>query len=149
FTGPVRKARNLTMNHAWDGWLKVHGGDPHYPELQGVFATHMLRNWPDAAEPDDLPAQARPLAVDGGWTGERTLYRSKAGALGPGSGDRDWFAVELQEGWRVVVETRYPAAAPDAATQADPRLTLFDPHGKRVARDNDSGVGRNARIEVD
>lgn len=148
FTGPVRRAKNLTMNHAWDGWLKLHRNDPKFDELQHVYEAHLLLNWPDAAEPDDEPEQATLLAVTDGseWVTGRTLYRSKANKLGPGTGDRDWYAVELQAGAHVVIETRYPGNAWDAGTQADPFLVLFDPQGRRVAKDDDSGVGRNAAI---
>jgi hypothetical protein len=55
--------------------------------------------------------------------------------------------VDLVAGQAVRIETRYPGGAPDARTQADTHLDLFDPQGHKVAEDEDSGTGRNARID--
>ncbi|HTE06413.1 MAG TPA: PPC domain-containing protein, partial [Planctomycetota bacterium] len=150
FTGPVRKANRLTMDHVWDGWLAVHAADPHYAEVRSVFEQQRMRFWNDAAEPDDAPDLATLLAPlpAGVWEPERTLYSSASDTQGPGTGDRDWFAVDLVAGQAVRIETRYPAGAWDARTQADTFLSVRTPAGKLAATDDDSGTGRNARIDL-
>lgn len=148
FVGPVKKARAVTMNRAWDGWLKLHEDDPAYDALRDVYEDRELLFVNDAAEPDNDPETATPIVAvtdTGTWVTDHTLYYAEDG-LGPGRRDKDWFAVELQAGQRVDVETRYPAGAYDATTQADTWLALYDPSGKRRAWDDDSGFGRNARI---
>jgi hypothetical protein len=54
--------------------------------------------------------------------------------------------VELQVGQSIQIETRYPAGTSDAGTQADPFLALYDPNGRLVAKDDDSGYRRNALL---
>ena len=147
FTGPVRKAPRVTMNQAWDGWFKVHGDDPAYEALRDAYEDRALLYSNDDAEPDNQPEQAVPIAVvhDATWVTGRTLYYAEDGR-GPGTRDRDWFAVDLTAGMRVDVETRYPGGVYDATTQADTWIALYDPAGKRRAFDDDAGFGRNARI---
>lgn len=146
FRKHVKKAKKLTMNDAWDGWLLAHGDDPEYGSLQDAFEDRSMLFWNDAAEPDDDPSQATVVEPDGQWIGPRTLYSSDPGDPEPGAGDRDWFAVWLEVGDRVTVETRYPDGTYDAATQADPHLTLYTPSGKLLLKDDDAGFGRNARL---
>lgn len=147
FSGPVKRAKHLTVNQAWDGWLKVHALDPAYDALREVYDSRKLSFFNDAAEPDNDPTTATPVEILSGvqWIPERTLYYAEDGH-GPGKGDQDWYAVELQAGMRVEIETRYPGGIYDATTQADPWLALFDPALERRAVDDDSGFGRNARI---
>ncbi len=147
--GPLRRARKVNVNHAWDAWLEAYA-EPEYSRLVDVYEDRALDFWADAFEPDGDPEDATPVALlsDDVWAPDavHTLYAPDADGPGPGPKDRDWFAVDLVAGQRVEVETRYPGGAGDAGTQADPLLVLFDPSGKRVARDDDSGAGRNARI---
>jgi hypothetical protein len=147
FAGPVRKARRASLNSAWDGWSALHGGHG-WAELHEVFDAHGLRFWNDFFEPDGEPELATPLAADGNWSAEHTLYFAPELPAPNGTGDSDWFAVELLAGQAVRIETRYPAGAPDARTQADTHLVLFDPAGHKVAEDEDGGPGRNARIDA-
>ncbi len=154
FTGPVRKARRLTMNHAWDGWLDAHWTDAQFNELQSAFLGFGMDFWNDEYEPDNARELATPVELsthpawaNAGWGPEHTLYYSVDGGRTSGTGDSDWFVVQLEAGTVVDVETRYPFGAWDARTQVDPRLTLFAPGGnKAVATDDDSGPGRNASI---
>jgi len=153
FTGPVRRARRLTANHLWDGWFKRHGDDPHFDDLLAAHAAWGLLFWNDAAEPDQDPLDAVPLAPvssssgsDAGWSDVRTLYYTEDPALGTGTGDRDRFSLLLTAGQTLTLETRYPGGAWDARTQVDPALALFGPNGKKIAFDDDTGSGRNARI---
>ncbi len=148
FTGPMRRARRLTANHVWDGWLKRHADDDHFDELLATHAAWGLLFWMDAAEPDNDPGAAvlLPAAPDADWSEVRTLYFTQDPALGSGTGDRDRFALELTAGQVLTLETRYPGGAWDARTQVDPALSLFGPDGHKVAFDDDSGPGRNARI---
>ena len=146
FRKPIRRARNLTMNDAWDGWLKLHDDDPEYGALRDAYEDREMRFWNDAAEPDDVPALATLVEPDGTWIGPRTLYSSSGDSPTPGPGDRDWFAVDVVAGQRLTVETRYPSGIYDAATQVDPHLSLYTPSGKLVGKDDDAGFGRNARL---
>jgi len=147
FTGPVRRARRASLNAVWDGWARVHPEGAGHAELRALFDAFGLRFWNDACEPDNTPGQATPLAADGQFGAEHTLYWASAEPAPSGAGDEDWFAVELQAGQFVRIETRYPGGAPDARTQADTHLAVFDPQGRRVAADEDGGAGRNARVE--
>ena len=150
FTGPVRRARRLTLNDAWDGWIARHAADPHYEDLRAVFDRRDVRFWRDAWEPDGTPEAATPLlaAPVSDWGSEHTLYACEAEPAERGTGDRDWFALELLAGQVVRIETRYPQGAADARTEADTFLSLFDPSGTRRATDDDSGTGRNALIDA-
>lgn len=147
FVGPLRRQPAVNINHVWDAWL-TRVDAQEYDRLVDVFEHHGLRFWNDAFEPDDTPGQARPLAPsqEGSWGPAHTLYSSAPGVAGPGTGDRDWYAVPLQAGQRVEIETRYADGTYDAGTQADPLLVLQDPKGRVVARDDDSGFRRNAWI---
>jgi len=145
-TGPVRAAHRASLNAAWDGWAKVHGLDG-WDGLHDIFDAHGMRFWNDVFEPDGAPELATPITVGPDFSPEHTLYFATSEPALCGSGDEDWFAVDLTAGQVVRIETRYPGGAPDARTQADPHLVLFDPAGHKVAEDEDSGAGRNARID--
>jgi hypothetical protein len=148
FTGPMRRASRLTMDHTWDGWLAVHAEDAHYDELREVFELQRMRFWNDAFEPDGSAALATLVEPGSAWGPEHTLFDAPPGSLEDGTGDRDWFAVELLAGQAVRVETRYPGGAWDARTQADTSITVHAPGGGKVASDDDSGAGRNARVDA-
>ncbi len=150
FCGPVRKASRLTMDHVWDGWLTLHAQDTHYDQLSDVFEQQRMRFWPDAFEPDGTSEAATLLVPLSGadWGPEHTLYDAPPGSDQIGTGDRDWFAVDLVAGQLVRLETRYPGGAWDARTQVDTFLTLHAPDGRTVATDEDSGAGRNARLDA-
>jgi len=148
FIGPVKSATNLTMNHAWDGWFTVNAPDAHYDELKDSFDDRRIRFWPDAQEPDNSLAESAPLAATdiGLWTLDRTLYWSPADPAVPGTGDQDWYAVDLVAGSVATFETRYPAGAADADTQADTDLDVYAPTGALVASADGGGTGRNASV---
>ncbi len=150
FTGPVRKARRVTINDVWDGWLAVHAPDARYVELKSAFEQRRIRFWNDLREPDGTPELATPLLPSTGsdWGPEHTLYYTPFDGHPDGSGDRDWFSVELAAGQLVRIETRYPEGAWDARTEADPFLTLRSPSGELLASDDDGGAGRNALLEL-
>lgn len=148
FTGPVRRAPRLSLDSAWDGWSALFGADGRFEELRPIFDALGLRFWNDAFEPDNTAAQATPIVAGGGWSPEHTLYFAETSPAPRGTGDQDWFAVELSAGQVVRIETRYPAGAPDACTQADTHLAVFDPKGWRVAAAEAGGVGRNARVDA-
>jgi len=147
FTGPMRRARHVNVNHAWDAWLQEYE-QPEYSRLVDVFEDRDMEFWKDAWEPDDSPDEAVSVgsAELGGWSPDHTLYSQGEAQFGPGTGDRDWYAVELQVGQSIQIETRYPAGTSDAGTQADPFLALYDPNGRLVAKDDDSGYRRNALL---
>jgi hypothetical protein len=148
FTGPARHAARLSLDTVWDGWSRLFGEDGDFEQLRPIFDLRGLRFWNDAFEPDNTPEQATTLLAGGGWSAEHTLYWAPTQPAPRGSGDADWFAVQLQKGQVVRIETRYPAGAPDACTQADTHLVLFDPQGQAVAASEDGGVGRNARVDL-
>ncbi|MBM3986090.1 MAG: hypothetical protein FJ296_10465, partial [Planctomycetes bacterium] len=146
FTGPVAGARRASVNSVWDGWAREFPDGAGYEALRSVFDQFGMRFWNDAFEPDGEPGLAS-LVVPGGFGPEHTLYWSESLPAVRGSGDEDWFAVALQAGQVVRIETRYPGGAADARTQADTQLAVFDPQGRRVASDHDGGAGRNARVD--
>jgi len=146
FTGPIDSAANLTINHAWDGWFQLYNADPHHAEMQSVYLKRRMRFWDDPEDPNENQASATPLAV-GSWSGEFRLYYSPSTPPAPGTGDEDWFAVSLNSGDIVDIETRYPGGAGDADTQVDPNIALFNPGGSLKASDEDGGTGRNAKID--
>jgi len=147
FTGPVRHAYRGTLNSVWDGWSAAHGADG-WDELREIFDAHGMRFWNDACEPDGAPELATPLVVGPDFSPEHTLYFAASQPAKSGTGDEDWFAVELSAGQVVRFETRYPGGASDARTQADTHLVLLDPLGHKAAFDEDGGTGRNARIDA-
>ena len=146
FTGPVRHAHRASLNAVWDGWAQVHGADG-WAELHEIFDVHGMRFWNDASEPDGVPELATPLQPGEAFSPEHTLYFAPTQPALSGTGDEDWYSVELTAGQAVRIETRYPGGASDARTQADTHVVLFDPQGHKVAEDEDSGTGRNARID--
>ena len=149
FVGPIDIASNLNQNHAWDGWFTANAPDPHYAEMVDAFDDRRQRFWFDAQEPDNSLAEAVPTpATDFGlWTTDRTIYWSAASPAVPGTGDQDWYAVDLVQGSTVSIETRYPGGASDADTQADTYLEVFAPSGAPVASTDTGGVGRNAAVD--
>jgi len=149
FVGPVNSASNLTMNHAWDGWLALYAADPHFAELQDVFEDRRLWFWADVQEPDnDLASAVLLPAVTGAtWTLDRTLYWSADDPPAPGTGDEDWYSVPLVKGDVVDFATRYPGAAADADTQCDTWIDVYDPQGVLVVGTDEGGTGRNAKVE--
>ncbi len=146
FTGPVARARRATVNSVWDGWARTFPDGAGHGPLQSVFDGFGMRFWNDAFEPDGEPGLANAV-VPGDFGPEHTLYWAEAVPAVRGTGDEDWFAVGLQAGQVVRIETRYPGGAADARTQADTQLAVFDPQGRRVAADEDGGAGRNARVD--
>jgi hypothetical protein len=146
FTGPVARARRASINSVWDGWARVFPDGAGYGPLQALFDDFGMPFWNDPFEPDGDPGLAT-VVVPGGFGPEHTLYWAESVPATRGTGDEDWFAVELQAGQVVRIETRYPGGAADARTQADTQLAVFDPQGRRVAADEDSGAGRNARVD--
>lgn len=146
FTGPINSASNLTINHAWDGWFSLYNADAHYSEMQSVYLLRRMRFWADSQDPDQSMGAAVSI-TPGSWSSERRLYYSAATPPAPGTGDEDWFAVDLTSGDIVDFETRYPAGVGDADTQVDPHIAVFNPSGTLVASDESSGVGRNALVD--
>jgi hypothetical protein len=147
FTGPVRHAHRVSLDAVWDGWSALFGADGDFDALHPIFDARGLRFWNDAFEPDNTPEQATPIVAGAGWSPEHTLYYAPESPAPHGTGDQDWFAVALTAGQVVRIETRYPGGAPDACTQADTHLQVFDPQGHSEASAEDGGVGRNARVD--
>jgi len=86
---------------------------------------------PDAFEPDDSPATARELELNG-VPQQHTIHVP---------GDRDWVRFSVQAGARVRLLTR--------GELCDTVLTLFAPNGAiALVEDDDSGGGGNASMEV-
>lgn len=83
----------------------------------------------DTYEPDDSPAQAKPLGLDGTLQG-RTIHASR---------NSDWFSLRLDTGKRVSVFT---------GGVCDTLLALYAPDGTTLlAEDDDSGGLLNAEID--
>ncbi len=148
FTGPVKSASSLNMNHAWDGWFSEYAADAHFDELQDVYDDRRMWFWADAQEPDNDVGSAAPLAAVTGstWTLDRTIYWSAADPPAPGTGDQDWYAVPLVKGDVVDFATRYPGNAADADTQCDSYLEVYDPQGALVVGTDGGGTGANAKV---
>jgi hypothetical protein len=85
-----------------------------------------LREWmpeyeADELEPDDSPAEAATLPLDGSLQ----VHSLHAG------GDVDWVAFPLEAGQHVLIFTR--------SSSCDTYLTLFAPDGRTVLREDDDG----------
>jgi len=89
------------------------------------------------SEPNDLPAQADPVA---GGLLSAAYPPAGAGALVDATlapGDVDFFSLELVAGELVTLAV----LTPDGGAFADPALRLFEPNGGAAATDDDSGPG--------
>ena len=146
FVGLAAQTADVTVASLWDGLFAPVVLVPH-DEVCEVFADWKLRFERDAAEPDSATAPSL-LFANAQWSATRTLYDASPGAYGPGLSDVDHFLIPITTGTTFEVETRYPSAVPDAETFADPYLRILRPDGSEAATDDDSGVGRNARVTV-
>ncbi len=147
--GPVKAASNCTINDFWDGWFGLHAADAHFDELMDCFSLRRIRFWADNDEPDNSLAEAfpAPAVSTDTWSGEKRLYWSTASPPAPGSGDQDWYRLDLVKGSRLRFETRYPGGAADADTQCDTFLEVYRPGGILVASADGGGPGRNALVD--
>jgi hypothetical protein len=145
FTGPVNTASNVNINHAWDGWYSIYNADPKITETRDVYKLRRIRFYQDGEDPNESMAAATPI-TPGSWSSEFRLYYSASSPPAPGTGDEDWFSVNLTSGDIVDFETRYPNGASDADTQVDPHITVFNPAGVSQASNEDGGTGRNALV---
>jgi hypothetical protein len=83
---------------------------------------------PDAYEPDDTPAQAKPFPPDGTFQ-RRTIHQSA---------DEDWVSLSLERNSSVGLATSGPC---------DTYMELYAPNGRTIlAEDDDSGRFGNAAI---
>ena len=147
FEGPVATANNLTIRNHWNAFFApVDYGD--YADFRDVFEAFEIRNYHDISEPNNDMASATPYLGSGAWTPTHTIYYSAASPPAPGGYDSDFWSFDVAAGESLSVATRYPDAAPNADTYADTFLRLFRPDGTMLTVDQDSGVGRNARILV-
>lgn len=92
---------------------------------------------PATSVADDHPASTATggrLALGGSVTGDL-----EAG------GDEDWFAIDLSQGQSVVFDLEGDATG--QGTLNDPYLTIYDPSGNEIDRDDDGGDGLNSRLE--
>lgn len=147
FEGPVNAASNLTLNDCWDGWFSEHGVGGMHPEVEDAFLNQSILFSNDVDDPgNNTLGSWSPVASIGSWSSNRTLYTSSATPPAPGSGDRDWYGVDLVVGSVIDIETRYPNGQADANTQCDPELGLWDPNDTKLTSNEDGGTGRNAAI---
>ena len=147
YTGAtVLAAEDLSIFQVFNG-LFLDGGAVEYDALVPCFDGFDIRFYEDAAEPDNDAASAKPLPL-GHWSPIRTLYSSPASPPVPGDGDVDQVTFFVEAGQLLEVETRYPGGKSDAGTYCDPFLELYGPDEQLIALDDNSGAGRNARIEV-
>lgn len=146
FTGPVDTAPNLTIRNMWDGFF-VPQTDGNLAEMQAIFEAWKIRVTSDAAEPNNGVTTATPLATSSSFGPTRSLYFATSAAGAPGAGDVDFYRVTFAAGTVFDVETRYPGGKSDAETYADVRLDVFTPTGALLGADDDSGAGRNAKLE--
>lgn len=106
----------------------------HFDEALGACDFYQLRGsliaptFPDAHEPDDSPAQAKPLTLDG-RPQTRSFHLPR---------DNDWVSLRLATNDRVFLFTEGPC---------DTYLSLYGSDGRTIlAEDDDSGDGLNAAI---
>ena len=116
-------------------------------ESRATYLLRGIRFLEDVDEPNDSFQTATPLAADGAWRFDRTLYSTAGGAVpAPGTGDEDWYRIDAVIGSRLRVVTRYPGAAKDADTQCDTHLSVWSPSGGQVTSTDKGGAGRNALV---
>ncbi len=143
--GPIASASNLTHMDFWDGWFNpVDRGV--YEEIRDVHNTWGIWFQNDDDEFNGNAANATPISPNGQWSGRKTIYYSPNDPPAPGVGDRDYYSFFVGVGSEFEIETRYDGG--DASSLVDPYLELIAPNGVTVLdSDDDSGSGRNARIE--
>ncbi|QDU68729.1 hypothetical protein [Engelhardtia mirabilis] len=147
YTGQtVLEAEQLNVLDVFEG-LFADGHATEYDLLTQAFDEWKIRFYADASEPDGEPSQATPLAL-GSWTETHTLYASDQDPPVPGDGDEDHYSFWVEAQQLLEVRTRYPQGVADAETYCDPLLVLIGPDGQILELDADSGVGRNALIEL-
>lgn len=144
-TGPLSTAVELTVRDLWNGFFQPTNHGQH-PALLATLSAWGLRFENDAQEPDNTPGTATPIFLAETWSPTRTLYYSASVPPAPGEGDTDHFTFIGVLGAVVEIETRYPGGLADAGTYCDTHLDLLRPDGTLFSSDEDSGVGRNARL---
>lgn len=147
-------AEAFLVPHDYGNWTRV----------ARAFSNFGILFKKDALEPNDCFEEATPLVVDGGWSGTLTFFTHEGPKPFPNVRDKDFFSIEVSEGQCLVVETRYPGGPLPQypGTKADPLMVLYGPltgpdpcgpivdcHCPAIAVDDDSGVGRNAKIVID
>jgi TolB-like protein len=103
-----------------------------YGSHTGAYRFHVATETvPDeAVEPNNSREQATPLALGAAGGFRAYLY----------SDDEDWYLAEVPEGGaQVVIYTE---------SSLDTFLTIYNADGTRIAEDDDSGQGNNARVMV-
>ena len=82
-----------------------------------------------------------------GTTGAVAVGESTTGEL-EFDGDRDWFAGTLEAGNTYRIEVKGDTEAEHGGTLYNPALAMYDTSGSAIAfaADDNSGVGRNARL---
>jgi hypothetical protein len=125
-TQHIKFATTISLEDFWDGWfIRGHGFES---AMRAAFGAAPLRieYYPDAAEADDAPGQARTVVAGSGAV-HRTTY---------GAGDLDYTLVGVQLGGNYVFETQ------NLLSGADTRLTLYASNGTTVlAQNDDRGAG--------
>jgi hypothetical protein len=151
FTGPIKEAGQLTIHDAWKGWFKKVApmGDPHYESIKKIFQRRKIRFFEtDLEASEEILIIDPPVASTLFWGPIETLYKKTGNdPYSPGGGDVDKYKVYLETGQTLVVETGYPQGPSDAGTYVDPKMELINTGGYTVAADDNSGIGRNSRIE--
>lgn len=147
FVGPVASASNLNINDAWDGWFSLHGSNGLHAQMEALYGNRRLDFLADATEPNNSQGAAASVSVSDSWLTDRTLYWSASSPPAPGTGDHDWYGIDVVIGSVIDFETRYPGGAGDADTQCDTFIELYTPGGVLVASDNSSGTDRNGFLD--
>ena len=126
-TGGSRLERRVTEGGIYYARVQTEGGLGTCESYQ-LVGDRLAPVAPDAYEPDDSAAQARPLALDG-TPQVRSFHVAD---------DSDWVSFQLSADDRVRVSTR---------GSCDTLLTLHASNGAELARDDDGGESLNARID--
>ena len=90
------------------------------------------------------PPPTDDFAGNTGTAGRVQPGGSAAGTIETGN-DQDWFAVQMQGGVRYTIDLE--GQSTNAGTLSDPLMTVHDGFGTEVARNDDGGQGRNARLD--
>jgi hypothetical protein len=99
-------------------------------ETQETLPDLRVPTLPDEFEPDNSPAQAKPLTLDG-WLQVHSLHAP---------GDVDWVSFSLVAGQRLHIFTSSPTC--------DTVLTIFGPDGRApLAEDDNSGIFRDSVLD--
>ena len=125
-TGPVATADNVSLGDLWDGWFLPPVLNGYIPEMIGLARRLSIGHYPDEQEPNDVPADAAPIASSGSWVAATFFADPDLDGSGDGAGDVDLFAFDAVQGRALRIRTF--ALAGDTQT----RVVVLDETGSNV-----------------